>query len=104
MLNTIGEEIRDWGEIRQVAPHYEAIKRAVLSVSSDMVDKQVPLIMQPIWKTDRRLMDLDEKCLDVFVWSNLSVIQMALRESSSEDDISRNQRTIIWLYSMLRED
>ena len=41
MLNTIGEEIRDWGEIRQVAPHYEAIKRAVLSVSSDMVDKQV---------------------------------------------------------------
>lgn len=52
MPNTIGEEIRDWGEIRQVAPHYEAIKRAVLSVSSDMVDKQVPLIMQPIWKTD----------------------------------------------------
>lgn len=52
MLNTIGEEIRDWGEIRQVAPHYEAIKRAVLSVSSDMADKQVPLIMQPIWKTD----------------------------------------------------
>lgn len=101
MLNTIGEEIRDWGEIRQVAPHYEAIKRAVLSVSSDMADKQVPLIMQPIWKTDRRLTDLDEKCLDVFVWSNLSVIQMALRESSSEDDISRNQRTIIWLYKML---
>ena len=101
MLNTIGEEIRDWGEIRQVAPHYEAIKRAVLSVSSDMADKQVPLIMQPIWKTDKRLTDLDEKCLDVFVWSNLSVIQMALRENYSEDDISRNQRTIIWLYKML---
>ena len=57
--------------------------------------------MQPIWKTDRKLTDLEENCLDVFVWSNLSVIQMALRETSSDDDISRNQRTIIWLYKML---
>lgn len=101
MLNTIGEEIHDWGEIRQVVPHYDAIKQAVLSVSSDLADEQVPLIMQPIWKTNKNLTDLDEHCLDVFVWSNLSVIQMALRDSSSDDDISRNQRTIIWLYKML---
>lgn len=101
MLNTIGEEIRDWSEIRQVVPHYEAIKRAILCVSRDLTDKQVPLIMQPIWKTDRKLTDLEEKCLDVFVWSNLSVIQMALRETNTENDISRNQRTIIWIYKML---
>lgn len=101
MLNTIGEEIRDWSEIRQVLPHYDAIKKAVLDVSSDLVNKQVPLIMQPIWKTDRNMTDLNDACLDVFVWSNLSVIQMALRDTSSEDDISRNQRTIIWLYKML---
>lgn len=101
ILNTIGEEIRDWSEIRQVVPHYNQIKEAVLTVSRDLVNKQVPLIMQPIWKTDRKLTDLEEKCLDVFAWSNLSVIQMALRESSSDDDISRNQRTIIWLYKML---
>ena len=101
MLNTIGEEIRDWGEIRQVVPHYEAIKTAVLRVSSDLANKQVPLIMQPVWKTDKRLTDLEERCLDVFVWSNLSVVQMALRETSSAEDISRNQRTIIWLYKML---
>lgn len=101
MLNTIGEEIRDWSEIRQVLPHYDAIKKAVLDVSSDIANKQVPLIIQPVWKTDRKLTDLDKDCLDVFVWSNLSVIQMALRESSPDNDISRNQRTIIWLYKML---
>ena len=101
MLNTIGEEIRDWGEIRQVAPHYEAIKQAILSVSKDLAEKQAPLIIQPIWKTNKMLTDLEERCLDVFVWSNLSVIQMALRESAPSDDISRNQRTIIWLYKML---
>ena len=72
-------------------PHYNEIKEAILAVSSDLANKQVPLIMQPIWKTDRKLTDLEENCLDVFVWSNLSVIQMALRETSPDDDISRNQ-------------
>ena len=101
MLNTIGAEIKDWSEMRMVIPHYNAIREAILSVSSDLVSKQIPLIIQPIWKTDEHLTDLNEHCLDVFVWSNLSVIQMALRESVSDDDISRNQRTIIWLYKML---
>lgn len=101
LLNTIGIEIKNWSVIREVVPHYDAIKEAILSVSSDISRKQVPLIMQPIWKTDRSLKDLEDQCLDVFVWSNLSVIQLALREGTSDDDISRNQRTIIWLYKML---
>lgn len=101
LLNIIGEEIRDWSDRRQVIPYYDVIKKAVLSVSSDISEKQIPLILQPIWKTDRTLKDLDEQCLDVFVWSNLSVIQMALRDDTPSDDISRNQRTIIWLYKML---
>lgn len=101
ILNTIGEEIKNWGEIRQVQPHYEAIRKAILNVSSDVTRSQVPLIIQPIWKTDRKLKDFADDCLDVFVWSNLSVIQMCLRENNLVDDISRNQRTIIWLYKML---
>lgn len=101
LLNTIGTEIKNWSEIRQVLPHYEAIRKAVLSVSSNLYNKQVPLIIQPIWKTDKKLKDFAEDCLDVFVWSNLAVIQMCLRESNANDDISRNQRTIIWLYKML---
>lgn len=101
LLNTIGSEIKNWSEIRQVLPHYESIRNAVLSVSSDLSRKQVPLIIQPIWKTDRNLKDFAVDCLDVFIWSNLSVIQMCLRETNPNDDISRNQRTIIWLYKML---
>lgn len=101
LLNTIGEEIKNWGDMRQVLPHYETIRNAVLSVSADLHRKQTPLIIQPIWKTGDKLKDLAEDCLDVFVWSNLAVIQMCLRESNPDNDISRNQRTIIWLYKML---
>ena len=101
ILNTIGQEIKNWGEIRYVLPFYKDIRAAIENISRDLFNKQVPLIVQPIWKTDKKLTDLEEQCLDVFVWSNLSVIQMALREDSLSDDISRNQRTIIWLYKML---
>ena len=101
ILNTIGKEIEHWGGIRDVLPHYEAIKNAILNVSSAISSHQVPLIVQPIWKTDKKLKDFADDCLDVFVWSNLAVIQMCLRENIPSDDISRNQRTIIWLYKML---
>ena len=101
LLNTIGEEIKNWSDMRQVIPYYEKIQDAVLSVSTDLYKKQTPLIIQPIWKTSDKLRDLAEDCLDVFVWSNLAVIQMCLRESNPNNDISRNQRTIIWLYKML---
>ena len=101
LLNTIGSEIKNWSEIRQVVAHYDSIKSAIEAVSKDAVDNQIPLIMQPIWKTDKQLTNLEDNCLDVFVWSNLSVIQMCLRETNTVDDISRNQRTIIWLYKML---
>lgn len=101
ILNTIGSEIKNWSEIRQVLPHYKAICKAILDVSIDLSNKQIPLIIQPIWKTDKKLKDFADDCLDVFVWSNLSVIQMCLRETNADNDISRNQRTIIWLYKML---
>lgn len=102
ILNTIGVEIKDWGSIRDVAPHYDAIEQAVLRVSKDMTRRQTPLIIQPVWKTNSTLTDLADNCLDVFVWTNLAVIQMCLRERAAKsDDISRNQRTIIWLYKML---
>lgn len=101
ILNTIGSEIKNWSEIRQVLPHYKSICKAILDVSSDLSNKQIPLIVQPIWKTDKKLKDFADDCLDVFVWSNLSVIQLCLREKNVDNDISRNQRTIIWLYKML---
>ena len=101
ILNTIGEEIKDWTDMRQVLPHYKEIEQAVLDVSSDLYRKQIPLIVQPIWKTSNGLKDLADNCLDVFVWSNLSVIQMCLREKAKDNNMTRNQRSIIWLYRML---
>lgn len=95
-------QINHWEEIDEVLPHYQKILSAVLSISSDMVEKQKPLILQPIWKTEGNKMRLKEDCLDVFVWSNLAVIQMCCTEDSTNiQKINRFHRTIIWIYKML---
>lgn len=67
-----------------------------------MFNKQKPLIIQPIWKTEGNKMKLKDNCLDVFVWSNLSIIQMCCTEYSENiRRINRFHRTIIWIYKML---
>lgn len=95
-------QINHWEEIEEVLPHYSKILEAVLSISSDMQNKQKPLIIQPIWKTEGNKMRLKEDCLDVFVWSNLAIIQMCCTEDTSNlRKINRFHRTIIWIYKML---
>ena len=95
-------QINHWEEIDEVLPHYLEILDAVLTVSSDMSSKQKPLIIQPIWKTEGNKMRLKDDCLDVFVWSNLAIIQMCCTEEVSDiKKINRFHRTIIWIYKML---
>lgn len=95
-------QINHWEEIDEVMPHYTKILDSILAISTDMNEKQKPLILQPIWKTDGSKMRLKDDCLDVFVWSDLSVIQMCCTEDSLNlRRINRFHRTIIWLYKML---
>lgn len=95
-------QINHWEEIDEVLPHYTKVLDSILSISADMCDKQKPLVIQPIWKTEGSRMRLKDNCLDVFVWSNLSVIQMCCTEEvESIRQINRFHRTIIWLYKML---
>lgn len=97
-------KIDHWEEAREVLPHYNEILSSILAVSSDMSNDQSPLIIQPIWKTEGNKMRLKDDCLDVFVWSNLSVIQMCcIEDSTTIGHINRFQRTIIWIYKMLLE-
>lgn len=96
-------QIKHWGEIDEVLPHYDTILNAVLNVSRHLQKQQSPLIVQPIWKARKTgtKLELAQNCLDVFVWSNLSVIQMCCLQEADTLKITRPMRTIIWLYRML---
>lgn len=94
--------INHWEEINEVLPHYPRIKEAILRVSAFLHDRQTPLIIQPVWKTMGAKPMLAEDCLDVFVWSNLAVIQMFNNRESAKT-INRPMRAMVWLYLMLFE-
>lgn len=95
-------QINHWEENDEVLPHYNQILASILAISTDMCEKQKPLIIQPIWKTEGNKMRLKEDCLDVFVWSNLSIIQMCcIEDSTNISRLNRFHRTIIWIYKML---
>lgn len=96
-------KINHWEDTESVLPHYQSILNAVMAVSSDLNDRQVPLIVQPVWKTVGGRGVLADDCLDVFVWSNLAAIQMFARQPISKSEITRFMRSTIWLYRILFE-
>lgn len=109
-LNTlIGNEfesIKDWTEGRAVWQYIPKMITAIDKVILSIIDKQEPLVMQPIWKTEGKSPILSENCLDVFVWSNFAFIQLFLDVARKElradkDKVTRQIRTIVWLFKML---
>lgn len=100
LLGTV-PQINHWEETEAVLPHYDRILGAVFNVSSHLHNRQAPLIIQPVWKTLRGSAALADDCLDVFVWSNLSVIQMCCIQEADRRRINRPMRTVVWLYLML---
>lgn len=50
---------------------------------------------------DKRLAN---DCMDVFVWSNLALLQLCyVGDNARPNEISRFQRAIIWIYLMLKD-
>lgn len=101
ILNTV-PKINHWNEVGEVLPHYVKIENAIIQIVKKIYKKQVPLILQPVWKMVNGKLAND--CLDVFVWSNLAVLQMCYTDGNvSNSEISRFQRALIWIYLMLKD-
>lgn len=99
------DDILDWSEGYEVWDYIPEMIIAIDKVISSLVDKQIPLLMQPIWKTEGKSPSLADNCLDVFVWSNFAFVQLfidvARKDFRTENKITRQTRTIIWLFKML---
>jgi HindVP restriction endonuclease len=98
------ENISDWSDAEIILPLIPKMIEVIDIVALQILDKQQPLIIQPIWKTEGKSSKLSENCLDVFVWSNLAFTQLFLdvaREEVKGNKITRQVRTIVWLFKML---
>lgn len=95
-------QINHWEEMEEIEDLFSPIQEAVLRVCKDMQFAQTPLIVQPVWKSDKNGASLAEDCLDVFVWSNLATVQLCVTDVEKPlTTITRAQRAIVWIYKML---
>lgn len=101
ILNTV-PKIAHWEEVGDVVPHYAKIETAIQNVAKLIHDCQTPLMVQPVWKMKDKTLATD--CLDVFVWSNLALLQLCyVGDNVKPLEISRFQRAVIWVYLMLKD-
>ena len=109
LLEIIGddfENIEDWTNGSSVWSLIPKMISVLDNIIISVIDKQTPLVMQPIWKTNGKSPKLAENCLDVFVWSNFAFTQLFVDVARGEllagaTRITRQVRTIIWLFKMI---
>lgn len=99
----------DWTEPDAVIPYIPKIIEAIDAIVLLGLERQKPLLMQPIWKTEGKSPRLAEYCLDVFVWSDLAFTRLFVDVTKQDIEkfnrvklISRHTRTLIWLFRMLQ--
>ncbi len=105
LIGTEFDNIKDWTEGATVMPFMPKMIAVLNNILLENLDKQVPFIIQPVWKTIGKSSQLADNCLDIFVWSNFAFTRLFLNvaavELTSENKITRQLRYVIWLLKML---
>lgn len=101
-ISNVGSEIEDWTQPINVLPYLKDIYDAIRRMVREKHQLQMPIIMEPVWKTDGKSPRLSNNCLDVFVWSNTGMLNLFMPDEQLEfTKINRHTRTMVWLFKML---
>ncbi|MEJ7661457.1 MAG: HindVP family restriction endonuclease [Hymenobacter sp.] len=97
--------IENWREGIKITAAVRQMVDALDRIALAVLDKQEPVLLQPVWKTVGKSPQLAQHCLDVFVWSDLAFTQLFLnvarRELNPMSTPTRQVRTVVWLFKML---
>ena len=101
ILHPIFQNNFDWEAEERVSERIPDIIQTVESLLLAKVDNQIPLVIQPIWKTVGKSAQLHENCLDVFVWSTFAFAKLLTDAAKRGKRFSGAKRTIFWVIKML---
>ena len=102
VLGDVGNSITNWTQAINVLPYINDIRATLKDIVSTKNQKQSPIIMEPIWKTEGKSPRLSSNCLDVFIWSDFGMLNLFFPDEGAElTSISRHTRSMVWLYKML---
>ena len=107
---SVGNSVEDWEVAEKVLLFSYEIYSTIKNLVKISYKNQIPMIIEPVWKTLGKSPRLAENCLDVFVWSNCGILNLFMpKETDFVDDkkilpkISRHTRTMILLFKMLKD-
>ena len=103
VLHPIFQNNFDWEAEERVSERIPHIIQTVESLLLAKVDNQIPLVIQPIWKTVGKSAQLHENCLDVFVWSTFAFAKLLMDAAERGKTFSRAKRTAFWVIKMLSD-
>ena len=104
-LSPIFQNNFDWESEDSMLEKIPHITQTIKTLLLAKVDDQIPLVVQPIWKTIGKSSRLHENCLDVFVWSTFAFAKLLLDtvEQGRAREFSRAKRAVLWIVKMLSD-
>ena len=97
-LKTAYNAVSKWDNESEILRHskeiYNALEKA-MKIASHM---QKPFLLQPIWRTMGQSLELCNHCFDVFAWSDVSIMNIPVREHAETDNGSMTR----WLREIAR--
>jgi len=97
------DDVNNWTEPSEVLKKTDEILESLVSIAISMNQKQLPFLIQPVWKTEGKSPRLSENCLDLFVWSDGGFLwfMTQIAYKVAPQTITRPLRSVVWLYRML---
>jgi hypothetical protein len=94
--------IQDWTNIAEVSTQIPRIAAVLDTLMQSHLSLQRPFVLQPVWKTVGRRLQLHDNAFDVFVWSDFAFTRLFFKEANkNKGKPSRGARTIAWFAKML---
>lgn len=105
ILHPIFQNDLEWEKEDRMLEKMPDIIGVIRSLLLAKIETQIPLIIQPIWKTVGKSSRLHENCLDVFIWSASAFAKLLLdtAEHGSPRRFSRAKRSVLWVMKMLSD-
>ena len=91
--------ISDWDNVSEISKNIEALRESLDNALMLVESLQIPFILQPIWRTDGQSLALSEQCFDVFVWSNVAVMRIPIKESEKN---KKGEKVTRWTREIAR--
>ncbi len=88
--------VSGWENAAEILKNASGLRDALSAALAVAVNVEKPFLIQPIWKTEGQSIKLKEQCFDVFVWSDVAVMQIPVDMTAALDgsEVSRHLREV----------